>query len=684
MNLIIVESPTKAKTLGKFLGNDFVVEATMGHIRDLPQRKFGIKTDKDFKPDYVVITGKQETIDKLKKAASKAEKIYLATDPDREGEAIAWHVGQIIGEPEDQKIKGKTKKKSSHPVTQSSNLQRIVFHEITKSAIDHALKNPRPIDMNLVDAQQARRILDRIVGYKLSPLLWFKIRKGLSAGRVQSVAVRLIVEREREIEKFVPIEYWEIFCDLKKHLGGKLPDAPVLRTRLAQKNGQKLEVKNGGTSGEIVKELEDAGFEVENLEKKEVKRNPSAPFTTSTLQQQASSRLGWPAKKTMRVAQGLYEEGLITYHRTDSTNVAAEAITAARDYIGKTYGQEFLPEAPRIYKTKSKVAQEAHEAIRPTEVTSDMAQVTGSLDKDNERLYELIWKRFVACQMKEAIYDETKVSVLAAGKTNHFLLEAIGKTIKFAGWLTLFGKEEGDEDGQVQLPELGIGDEMDLIKIDPLQKFTQPPPKYNEASLIKTLEEYGIGRPSTYAPIISTIQDRQYVEKTDNKFTPTALGIAVNDFIVEYFPEVVDYQFTAKMEDELDNIANGEREWVPVIKDFFEPFNTKLSSVSKVAERVTVETEVTDEICPECGASLVVRIGRFGKFLSCSKFPDCKYTKPYLKDAGFPCQKCGAPMVLKRTKKGKTFYGCSTWPKCDFATWRKPQSNEQKEKEKTS
>lgn len=654
-NLIIVESPTKAKTLARFLGEGYEIQATMGHLRDLPERKIGIKIDEDFTPEYVIMPDKKETADLIKKLASKADNIFLATDPDREGEAIAWHVAWIIGD----QAKSKKDKKIS----------RISFHEITESAIKHALEKPREIDMDLVNAQQARRILDRLVGYKLSPLLWFKIRKGLSAGRVQSVAVRLIVEREREIEKFVAIEYWEIFANLKKHLGGAMPDASVFSAKLISENGQKCEVTNQAQSDEIVNQLNSSGYEIQNVEKKEARRSSIPPFTTSTLQQQGANRLGWPAKRTMRTAQSLYEKGLITYHRTDSTNIAEEAIAATRVYIEKEYGKSYLPLQPKIYKTKSKVAQEAHEAIRPTNL-EDKGKVTDS--REEEVLYDLIWKRFVACQMADAIFDETKLSVLATGETNHFLLETLGRTIRFAGFLTLYGKEEGDEDGETQLPELLIGDELDLVKIDPLQKFTQPPARFNEASLIKTLEEFGIGRPSTYAPIISTIQDRMYVEKTDNKFFPTALGNAVNDFIFEYFPEIVDYKFTAHMEDDLDDIANGKKEWVPLIKEFFEPFNAKLTSVSKIAERVPVETEVTDEICPECEALLVVRIGRFGKFLSCSRFPECKFTKPYLKDAGFKCEKCGSPMLMKRTKKGKTFYGCSTWPKCDFATWRKP------------
>jgi len=394
------------------------------------------------------------------------------------------------------------------------------------------------------------------------------------------------------------------------------------------------------------------------------------------MQQQAANRLGWPAKRTMRIAQDLYEKGLITYHRTDSVSLAKEAIFAARNFIQKTYGKNFLPEAPRFFKTKSKVAQEAHEAIRPTSLV-EISNFQFPISNEEKRLYDLIWKRFVACQMKEAIYDETKLSVLATAKINHFLLEALGRIIKFAGWLAAYGEIKNEKfkmkNEEIQLPDLEQGDDLDLVKLENLQKFTQPPPRYNEASLIKALEEYGIGRPSTYAPIISTIQGRQYVEKLEGKFQPTSLGFATNDFLVEYFPDIVDFAFTAHMEDDLDEIANGKKEWVPVIREFYIPFNTKLTSVSKIAERVSVEAEVIDEKCPECDAPLVIRIGRFGKFISCSKFPECKFKKPYLRDAGFTCQKCGAPMVVKKTKKGKTFFGCSKWPACNFASWRKPK-----------
>jgi DNA topoisomerase-1 len=652
-NLIIVESPTKAKTLTRFLGKDYQVVSTMGHIRDLPPKKLAIDIKNDFKPEYALIAKKKDAIKALKAESKKAKKIFLATDPDREGEAIGWHVAYILKRKED-------------------NLARIVFHEITKAAVEKALSSPRSVDMDLVNAQQARRILDRLVGYKLSPLLWFKIRKGLSAGRVQSPAVRLIVEREREIEKFIPEEYWEIWADLKRHLGGKLPEAPIFTAKLIKKNGKTIKIEDKTSAEEAVKELKLAGYEVAEVIQKEVARSPAPPFITSSLQRQAASRFGWTPKATMRIAQRLYEQGLITYHRTDSVNIAEQAIQKARKLIEEKYGREFLPDQPRRYKTKSKVAQEAHEAVRPTRIEK---RYKDTEKKEEGRLYDLIWKRFIASQMASAIFDETKVMVLATTKINHYLLEAIGRVMKFKGWMLVYDKVKTQE-GEGELPELKKGDELDLVKIRPEQKFTQPPARYNEASLIKALEEYGIGRPSTYAPIISTIQERLYVEKIEKRFQPTPLGFAVNDFLVEYFPDIVDYQFTAQMEGDLDKIAEGKKEWVKTLKEFYEPFNEKLKGVSKAAEKVSVATEATDETCPECGAPLVIRIGKFGKFLSCSKFPECKFTKTYVREAGFDCQKCGSPMVVKKSRKGKTFYGCSRWPECDYASWRKPKKKE--------
>ncbi|MCJ7804736.1 type I DNA topoisomerase, partial [Patescibacteria group bacterium] len=554
-NLIIVESPTKSKTLGNFLPKDYQVVSTMGHIRDLPVKSLGIKIEKgktfDFLPEYVLLEKKKEVIKKLKQEAKKATKIFLATDPDREGEAIAWHTAFLIG---------KDKKKS---------LVRITFHEITKKAIEKALAEPGEINLQLVEAQQARRILDRLVGYKLSPLLWRKIRRGLSAGRVQSVAVRLIVEREKEIEKFIPEEYWEIWTDLRRHVGGLKEGVPTFLAKLNKLNGKTLKIENQTQAKEIVEELQKANYEVASVEEKEVSQSPVPPFMTSTLQQRAVSRLGFSSKRTMRVAQGLYEKGLITYHRTDSLTLANEAITQIRTYIKKNYGPDFLPEKPHFYKTKSKVAQEAHEAIRPTNISRQSTAIK-SENKDEERLYDLIWRRTLACQMASAIWDQTRINVQAASVKNIYSLLAEGKVIKFAGWLKLY--EKSDEQKKTEgeegvLPKVKAGDDLDLVKVQNEQKFTQPPASYTEATLIKALEERGIGRPSTYAPTVSTIQYRQYVEKFEGKFKPTSLGTTVNDFLVEYFPDVFDYQFTAKMEDELDDIANGQREWKTVLND---------------------------------------------------------------------------------------------------------------------
>ncbi len=661
--MIIVESPTKAKTLSNFLGKGHKVVATMGHIRDLPERKLGVKIDQrpvagdqppiyEFKPEYVLMPKKKEAIAKLKAAAKDAKEIFLATDPDREGEAIAWHVATIL--------KGK-----------KSVTSRITFHEITKSAIDKALSSPGKINLQLVDAQQARRVLDRLVGYKLSPLLWQKIRRGLSAGRVQSVAVRLIVDREREIEKFVPEEYWEIFVELRRHVGGLKEGVPTFLVKLVKINGNKAEVKNQTQSQEIVTELEKSNYEVLGVERKEVFSRPAPPFTTSTLQQKAALTLHFSSKRTMKIAQSLYEKGLITYHRTDSFNLSQEALEGIRDYIKSTFGDKYLPEKPHFYKTKSKVAQEAHEAIRPTDI--GRSQISEAEDRDEQRLYDLIWKRAITCQMAAAVWDSTKVNVQAAGSTNIYILTAEGKIIKFDGWLKVYGA--GKEETDNQLPELNKSEDLDLIKVSPEQKFTQPPPRFNEASLIKVMEELGIGRPSTYAPIISTIQIRQYVEKAEGKFSPTSLGITVNDFLMEYFPNVFDYQFTAKMEDELDDIANGKREWMPVISDFWAPFEQKLTGVVKVAQRVKVPTEVTDQDCPKCKqGKLVIRVGRFGKFLSCSRFPDCDYTAPFInKLENVKCPECGGDIVVRKTRKGKQFYGCANWPKCKYASWRKPK-----------
>ncbi|MBI4099422.1 type I DNA topoisomerase [Candidatus Microgenomates bacterium] len=609
MNLVIVESPTKAKTLGRFLGSDYQIEASMGHVRDLPENKLGIDVEHDFAPEYVVAEKKKDIVAGLHKAAKTAEKVILATDPDREGEAISWHIATLLDK---------------------VPTERITFHEITESAIKAALAAPGTINMQLVDAQQARRILDRLVGYKLSPLLWRKVRKGLSAGRVQSVAVRLIVEREREILAFKPEEYWEILAQFEGFTAG------LVNVKIVTKD----------EADKIVAELTKAEFKVSDVATKEIKRSPYSPFTTSTLQQAAANLFGWTAKRTMQVAQNLYEQGLITYHRTDSTNLAAQAVEQVRKFIGDQYGEKYLPEGPRIYKTKSKVAQEAHEAIRPTQVSGSSDQ--GS-DRDQQRLFELIWKRFVACQMSEALYEQTAVDITAclpAGRAGEYVFRANGNKQVFDGWQKLYEREEG-----VELPALTVGQILTLLGLVPSQHFTQPPPRFNEASLIKALEEFGIGRPSTYAPIISTIQDRQYVEKVDKKFQPTNLGFAVNDFLITNFPTIFEYQFTAKMEDELDEVANGTKQWVPVIKEFYDPFAKLLTKVGETAERVKVAVEETDEICPDDGGKLVVRIGRFGKFLACANFPKCKFTKPFAKKIDMKCPKCKeGDVIFRRTR----------------------------------
>lgn len=642
MKLVVVESPTKAKTISKFLGQDFSVIATMGHIKDLPKSKLGVDTEKNFKPDYVVMEAKEESIENIKKSAKGAKEIYLATDPDREGEAIAQHVHEILD--------GKKGK-----------IFRIVFHEITKSAIEKAIGDSRSIDRKLVDAQIARRVLDRLVGYELSPLLWKKIRRGLSAGRVQSVAVRLIVEREDEIEKFKPVEFWEIYCDVKK---GKR-----FAIQLVKIGDKKAEINNKKQAGEIVSGLKKAAYKVKDVKKRKVKKNPYAPFTTSTMTQTGARLMHWSAKKTMAVAQKLYEKGLITYHRTDSTNISKSAIAKVRGYIKTEFGEKYLPEAPRFYKTKAKVAQEAHEAIRPTKMIASPKIRSSRFSKDLERLYELIWKRFVACQMKEAIYDETIIEVSAS----KYLLRTSGRITEFDGWRKVI-KKTGDA-GEAELPELKINDILQLIKVNSQQKFTEPPPRYNEASIIKTLEQLGIGRPSTYAPIISTIQLRNYVEKKERRFYPTPVGVAVNSFLIKNFPDVFDYSFTAEMEDSLDKIADGQKEWEKLIGGFWRPFNKKLKTVEKKAKRVKIETEKLGKKCPQCKkGELVIRIGRFGKFISCSRFPDCDYTDKYVEKVGMKCPGCKeGDVIVKKTRKGRQFFGCSRYPDCEFASWKNPK-----------
>ena len=647
--LVIVESPTKARTLSRFLGSEYKIEASMGHVRDLPKSKLGVDIDADFEPQYVIPKDKRKIVENLKHIAKDVDEIILATDSDREGEAIAWHVEQLTSD--------KSKKK----------FKRIIFHEITKDALLAAMKNPREIDLKRVNAQVARRVLDRLVGYKLSPILWFKVKKGLSAGRVQSVTVRLIVEREREIQQFKPVEYWSLEALLKKHGGA---EKEQFESSLTKKDDKRIEITKEKESKVVVKDLEakDTKWKVEKNEQKDVKKHPSPPFTTSTMTQAASNTFGYTAKKTMKLAQDLYEEGLITYHRTDSVNLAPIALSTSRKFIEKEFGKNYLPEKSRVFKTKSKLAQEAHEAIRSTKVDlkSDKIKINS---KDHKKLYDLIWKRFVASQMAEAIYDQIALDISASKYT----FRAAGSIIKFPGYLKVFGRNEGDVTGNEEnkVPPLPKGTDLDLVKLIPTQHFTEPPPKYTEASLIKALEERGIGRPSTYAPIISTILDRNYVEREDRKFRPTPLGVATNDFLVTNFPDELDYNFTAEMEDGLDDIAKGKKEWVPTIREFYTPFAEHLKKVEKEAKRVKIFAELTDEKCPD-GHPLVIRYGRFGKFLACEKFPEHKFTKSFEEKIDAKCPESGDDVITRRSKRGRLFYGCSGYPKCKWMSWTNP------------
>ncbi|MFA6190545.1 MAG: type I DNA topoisomerase [Candidatus Staskawiczbacteria bacterium] len=641
-SLVIVESPTKAKTIQKFLGKDFIIKSSFGHVRDLPKRELGVDVENNFKPKYVIPTKAKKVVAELKKESAKADQTILATDEDREGESIAWHLQEAL------KLK---------------NPQRIVFHEITKTAIEKAILSPRHIDINLAEAQQARRILDRLVGYKISPFLWKKIAKGLSAGRVQSVAVRLVVDREREIEKFIAQEYWSIEALLEKN--GK-----EFNASLSKKNDKaidKLEIKTKAEADEIFNDLNNAKYIVESVDKKEINKNPSPPFTTSTLQQAAWQRFKFSAKMTMSLAQRLYEEGNITYHRTDSLNLSEDSLNSAKDFITQKYGKEYWAGKTVKYKTKNSGAQEAHEAIRPAYANKTPESLTG-LDARQLKLYTLIWQRFIACQMSPAIFDSISTDI----KAGEYTFRANGQTLKFDGFLKVYPTKFEE----TLLPELKKNDNLDLIELKPLQHFTEPPARYTEASLVKILEKYGIGRPSTYAPIISTIQTRNYVSQNEQKrFFPSEMGIMVNDILVENFPEIVDIDFTAKMEKELDEVAEGKDTWVKTCKDFYTPFAKNLAEKYKNVEKKDLIKE-TDKICPKCGAPLIERLGRFGRFYACSKFPECKHTESIEEDnntSSVACPKCKeGKLKSRKTKKGKIFYGCSSFPKCDFALWDKP------------
>jgi DNA topoisomerase-1 len=673
--LVIVESPAKAKTIGKYLGKGYTVRASYGHVRDLPKSKLGVDVDAAFQPQYLIPRDKKDIVKGLKEEVKNADEILLATDPDREGEAIAWHLVSATG------IEGTNKK-----------VRRIVFHEITKEAIKEAVKHPRAIDMDLVNAQQARRILDRLVGYKISPILWKKVKRGLSAGRVQSVALRLIVDRERDVEKFEPEEYWTIEAELQnsvEHRKGKKEIS--FRANLHSVNGTRPELVNQAQAEEILKGLEKAVYEVGEVRQTRSQRKPAAPFTTSTLQQEASRKLNFTSRKTMSVAQQLYEgvtlgkegeQGLITYMRTDSTNISAVAQEEARQVITERYGGHYLPETPPVYTKKSKNAQEAHEAVRPTSSLRDPESIKGFLTTEQIKLYRLIWQRFIASQMAPAQVDNTSVDVKAgpakqAAAKRPYLFRATGSVIVFPGFLAVYqeGLDEGTEDelNKKALPPLQAGEILKLLNLSPDQHFTQPPPRYTEATLVKTLEELGIGRPSTYAPTLGTIQERYYVVKEEKKFVPTELGLLVNDLVVEFFPEIVDSSFTSNMENELDEIAGGEREWVPVLREFYQPFKGSVEKAETEMQKVSIEPELAGEDCEKCGRPMYVKMGRFGRFIACSGFPECRNAKPILRMLGMLCPKCGeGETVIRSTKKRRVFYGCSRYPECDFSVWERP------------
>ncbi len=663
--LVIVESPAKARTVGRFLGRGYTVKASVGHVRDLYKSRLSVDVDHDFQPQYTVPRDKKKIVKELKLAAADAQEVYLATDPDREGEAIAWHIMEATG-------------------LKPEQTRRVVFHEITRQAVTDAFANARQIDMQLVDAQQTRRILDRLVGYKISPLLWRNVRRGLSAGRVQSVALRLIVDREREIEAFVPEEYWSIEADLAK----RSPQRQSFRAKLWRINGKDFKITSGDEAQTLVNELEQAAWQVKSVKKGTRRRSPSAPFTTSTLQQEASRRLNFGARRTMRIAQSLYEGvrlgdqgavGLITYMRTDSTQVAKIAQSEARRYIGETFGEDFMPAKPPFYRTKSRSAQEAHEAIRPTSVFRTPESMRPHLNAEQYRLYRLIWQRFVASQMKPAIYDTLTVDVEAgpAAGPRPYLFRATGSILRFPGYLKVYqeSREEDDtskDDTGVVIPELTAGEALNLLKLIPEQHFTQPPPRYTEATLVKTMEEYGIGRPSTYASIISTILDRGYVERKQKRLFPTELGTIVSDLLTAHFDRYLQVDFTARMEAVLDKIAQGQQDWREILRDFYAPFQQAVDHASKHMQEHRPEPEKVGEACPECGHDLIYREGRYGRFIGCSNYPACKYTRPIIIDTGVKCPKDGGRILKKRSRKGKTFYGCENWPNCDFVTWNEP------------
>ncbi len=668
--LIIVESPTKARTIERYLGGKYRVQASMGHVRDLPKSTMGVDIEGDFTPKYTVPRDKSKAVRELREMVQAASEVILATDPDREGEAIAWHLVEA---------------------TQPSpgSVKRVVFNEITPSAVQEAMLNPREIDMNLVDAQQARRVLDRLVGYSISPLLWRKVKRGLSAGRVQSVALRLVAEREREILAFNAVEYWSVAADLKKrNAPPKTLDAFTAELRSVNGVVDKFQLGTGESAHEVVTALEGAEFMVADVQKRQTQRRPAAPFTTSTLQQEASRKLRFPVGRTMQIAQQLYEgvdlgvdgtQGLITYMRTDSTNVSTTAQDSAKVVIAGQYGAEYVPEKPPVYTRRSKGAQEAHEAIRPADPARTPESLSKVLSRQQLQLYRLIWQRFIASQMRNAMLDGTTIDI-DAGPVNQpkpYRFRATGSIITFRGFLAVYeeGKDDEADDEKVSglLPIVEVGEVVDLTDLRPDQHFTQPPPRFTEASLVKALEEHGIGRPSTYAPTIYTLRDRNYVAVEERRLVPTELGFVVNDIMVEHFPNVVDMGFTSQLEEELDDVASGERGWVPLMREFWGPFDESIKRAETTMERVKIADEPTDEVCEKCGRPMVIKLGRYGRFIACTGFPECRNARPLLVKIGVTCPTCAVgDVVERRSSKGRVFFGCSRYPECDFVIWSKP------------
>jgi DNA topoisomerase-1 len=663
--LVIVESPAKARTVGRYLGKEYSVKASVGHVRDLLRSQLSVDVENDFLPKYRVPNEKREVVKELKKAVAKAKEVFLATDPDREGEAIAWHLLEAAEiDPE--------------------QARRVVFHEITREAIEEAFAQPREIDSDLVDAQQARRILDRLVGYNISPLLWAKVRGRLSAGRVQSAALRLVVDREREIEDFEPREYWTIDADfLNPH------KPPEFAARLSKIDDQDPDLPNEARTEQVLNDLRGARYQIGKVKAGTRQRKPAAPFTTSTLQQSASRRLRYTARKTMAIAQQLYEgidlnshepTGLITYMRTDSTQVSKRAQQEARAYIQEKFGGEFVPEEAPTYRTRSRSAQEAHEAIRPTSVLRAPDSIREHLSSEQFKVYELIWNRFVASQMKPALYDTLTIEVVGSSDDHQYRFRVNASSIRFPGYLEVLSErkpkaESDDKPREVRLaklPKLAVGEAVNLLELYSDQHFTQPPPRYSDASLVKALEEHGIGRPSTYAPILTTLQRRGYVVREKRRMMPTEIGLLVNDLLVEHFPNIVDLGFTARMEEKLDEVATGSREWVDLVRDFYGPFEKQIEIAQEQMPEVKAEPELLGRACPECGNELLIRHGRYGKFIGCSNFPECRHTEPWLEKINVICPLDGGELVERRTRNGRIFYGCANYPECEFTSWKRP------------